>query len=269
MPFLIKDFVNIMENIAPSCLKEDWDNVGLIIGKENTEVTNILVALDCTMEVIDEAIRLNCNLIFTHHPLIFSNISRINDGTFLGKKILKLIQNNINVFAAHTNLDLQIGGINDLFCETLGLTDIKIISNSQNKGLKNGFGRMSTIKSGILLKDFCYDICSKLQIQNLRYIGDENTVIYKPSFLNGSGSEFFKDVYELGSDCIVTGDTKYHLVNDYRELGVSIIDVGHFDTEWIPFKLFCKNLNSKLKELNVKEIIFSTAISSPYKYFSK
>ena len=265
MPFLVKDFVDVMEKIAPKVLKEDWDNVGLMVGGENQEITSILASLDCTIEVIDEAIDKGCNLIFTHHPLIFSSISKINEREILGKKILKLIKNNICVYSSHTNLDFTNGGINELFCVSLGYKDAKIMSDDSN----NGFGRICTLETGISLKHLCSDICEKLQIKNVRYVGNENADIYKPSFINGSGGDFFKIAYEYGSDCIVTGDTKYHLVNDYRELGVSIIDVGHFDTEWIPFKLFCTELNKKLREKNINEIMISTEIKSPYNYFNK
>jgi len=130
----IKDIVNYFEEIAPVSLQESYDNSGLLIGNYKTEVTGILITLDVTEEVIQEAVELGANLIVAHHPLIFSGLKRLNGNNYIEKTVIKAIKNDIAVYAAHTNLDNVIkSGVNTKICEKLGLTDVKILSPLKNR----------------------------------------------------------------------------------------------------------------------------------------
>ena len=126
----INDFEVYMNEIAPTYLKEDFDNVGLMVGDSESDISKILVALDGTLEVIEEAIEKGCDLILTHHPLIFSKPSSITDKTIQGTKIRKLIKNNIALYSAHTNLDSVKGGITDVLGKILELEEMKVLSSS-------------------------------------------------------------------------------------------------------------------------------------------
>jgi len=118
---------SIMEKIAPKRLAESWDNVGLIIGDSSSNIEKIMVCLDLPSWVVDEAIDAKVDMIITHHPVIFNAIKKINSDTALGKKIMKLIKNNISVYASHTNLDLARGGLNDIFARQLGFEKTNIM----------------------------------------------------------------------------------------------------------------------------------------------
>ena len=130
----IKDIVNYFEEIAPASLQESYDNSGLLIGNYKTDITGILITLDVTEEIIQEAVDLGANLIVAHHPLIFSGLKRINGNNYIEKTVIKAIKNDIAVYAAHTNLDNVIKtGVNTKICEKLGLKNIKILSPLKNR----------------------------------------------------------------------------------------------------------------------------------------
>ncbi|MFL0195837.1 Nif3-like dinuclear metal center hexameric protein [Clostridium sp. WILCCON 0269] len=266
----VKDIHNIMENHAPSILKESYDNVGLMVGDMKSEVTSILIALDCTLEVIEEAKQNGCNFILTHHPLLFKKPDSITTSTLIGKKIIQLIKNDINLYSSHTNLDSVKGGINDIIMALLDLTCDEIIDPSKvkNYGENNcGIGRISGLKVPVTLEELCSKVKSNLNIPMLRYAGNESKIIKKIAVVNGSGESYFNSAKLLGADCIITGDTTYHNMSDFEEEGIAIIDAGHFETEWPAMK--------KVADLLVREIrtnkfdntvILSKVNRSPYKY---
>lgn len=260
---IIEEFIQIMNSIAPENLKEDFDNVGLMVGNPKDEIKSILVSLDCTLEVIDEAINKDCNLIFTHHPLIFNKPSNITTDTLLGKKIIKLIKNDINVYSAHTNLDTVIGGLNDNIMNILGFIDYDIIDRKDDCGI----GRIATIKDAVTLTQLCTNVKKALNITCLRYSGDENKIIKKVAVINGSGKDYFEKASQMGAECIITGDTTYHYISDLREENIAVIDAGHFETEWMPLLITANNINDKLNANGFNNsFVISEKIYNPYKY---
>lgn len=125
----IKDITNHLESIAPLALQESYDNSGLIVGNKNTEVTQILISLDCTEDIVQEAIDRGCNLIVSHHPIVFSGLKRLNGSNYIERTVIKAIQNNVALYAIHTNLDnVLANGVNGKIAEKLGLENIKILS---------------------------------------------------------------------------------------------------------------------------------------------
>ena len=265
----VRDIKELMEQYAPPTLKEDYDNVGLMVGDFEAEVTKILIALDCTLDVIHEAKIKGCNFILTHHPLLFIKPKTITSSTLVGKKIIELIKNNINVYSSHTNLDSVTGGLNDIATEILNFTEYRIMEPSTISGYdndKNGIGRLVTLETPVLLTDLCEKVKKLFDAEYIRYIGDDNRSIKTIAIINGSGEDFFEVSKKLGADCIITGDTKYHLVSDLKEEGIALIDAGHFITEWKPFKIFGKILESKLREKGYhNEVLISEYTKDVYK----
>lgn len=259
----VKDIINIMEEFAPKNLKEDFDNVGLMVGSKEKEVKKILLALDCTLKVIDEAIEKNIDLIITHHPLIFKKPSNITEDTLVGKKIIKLIRNDISLYSSHTNLDSASGGLNETIVELLGFTSKELIERNKNARNNNeGLGRIIRLESPILLDELINIVKEKLNIKSLKIVRG-NDKIKNIAVINGSGSSFFDMAHKMGADCIITGDTTYHFASDYKEMGVSIIDTGHFLSEWLVFLEVIKRLNKQLHNL---EIIISENSEDPYTF---
>ncbi|WP_446898766.1 Nif3-like dinuclear metal center hexameric protein [Clostridium sp. LBM24168] len=271
MPLKVKDIDTIMEQYAPSKLKEDYDNVGLMVGDMKSEVKSILVSLDCTMHVIEEAENNNCNLIFTHHPLLFSRPKSITSDTLIGRKIIELIKNDINVYSSHTNLDSTFGGINDIIMQILNFKDSNIIEPSLNNEdyftVHSGIGRISKLEKYITLEKLCMQVKERLQIQHLRYSGDDNKIIKKVAVINGSGKDYFYQAKMLGADCIITGDTTYHYVSDFNEEGIAVIDAGHFGTEWPAILKVADYLKNRIESMGFENnVILSKVNMDPYRY---
>jgi dinuclear metal center YbgI/SA1388 family protein len=261
---------NIMQQYAPLRLKEDYDNVGLMVGDKDAQVTKILIALDCTLDVIKEAVDTGCNFIFTHHPLLFIKPKTITGDTLVGKKIIELVKNNINVYSSHTNLDSVKGGLNDIATQLLGFSEYKVMETSKVSGYDNGdngIGRLATLKSPILLIDLCEKVKKLFNAEYVRYVGEDNKIISTIAIINGSGEDFFELSKNLNVDCIITGDTKYHGACDLKEHEISLIDAGHFITEWIPFKKFSVVFKDKLRKKGYdNEVIISQKTVDTYKF---
>jgi len=266
----VKDIDNIMQRFAPTVLKEDYDNVGLMVGDKEAQVTKILIALDCTMDVICEAVDRGCNFILTHHPLLFVKPKIITKDTLVGKKIIELIKNGINVYSSHTNLDSVQGGLNDIATEILGFCKYKIIEPSKNFNSTEGYagiGRLVVLDEPIRLEELCENVKKAYNAEFIRYVGDHNNLIKTIAIINGSGEDYFDESMKLGADCIITGDTKYHHVSDLSEENIALIDAGHFATECIPFKIFGEKLKKQLIENGYdNEVIFSRNTFDPYKF---
>ncbi|MBC2579225.1 Nif3-like dinuclear metal center hexameric protein [Clostridium sp. DJ247] len=269
MNLRVKDIHRIMEEHAPSKFKESYDNVGLMVGDSLCEVTSILVALDCTLEVIEEASKKGCNLIFTHHPILFRKPSNITTDTLLGKKIIKIIQNNINVYSSHTNLDSVVGGINHIIMELLWFNNFKTIELADKRDDSDkdtGIGRIAVLDEAVTLSQLCDIIKNRLHIPYIRYSGDEDMNVKKVAVINGSGQDYFNAAKRLGADCIITGDTTYHYVSDFQEEGVAVIDAGHFGTEWPAMEIVAKWLKNKIESMGFSNSVFlSECNRNPYK----
>lgn len=259
----VKDIIEIMEDFAPVNLKEDFDNVGLMVGDKEKEVKRILLSLDCTLEIIEEAKEKDIDLIITHHPLLFKRPSSITTDTLVGKKIIELIKNDINLYSSHTNLDSASGGLNETIVNILGYNSKELIESNKNARNSNeGLGRIIRLDKVIALDDLVKLVKEKLNIEGLKVVKASEEV-KNIAVINGSGSSFFDIAYKKGADCIITGDTTYHFASDYKEMGVSIIDTGHFLSEWIVFLEVINKLQDQLKEV---EIIVSDYSKDPYTF---
>lgn len=263
MSVILKDIIKEMEKIAPTFLKEDFDNVGLMVGDKNQSINKVLLALDCTKEVIEEAKDNNADLIITHHPLIFRRASKIVRDDLQGWKIIELIKNDISLYSSHTNLDSVEGGINEEIVKILGFGEGKLIESSKVSGFENaGLGRVVKLDNEIDVKELIKVVKEKLGVKNLRaVIGKEK--VSKIAIINGSGQDFFGKAARMGADCIITGDTSYHFASDYKEMGITILDPGHFPTEWIVFLKVMNKLEERFKNI---EFIHSKVSKDPYEF---
>lgn len=258
----VNNIIEEMELLAPTYLKEDFDNVGLMVGDKNKEVKKVLLALDCTLKVIEEAKKENVELIITHHPLIFKRPSSITTDTLQGKKIIELIKNDISLYSSHTNLDSVENGLNDTIVSILGFDNFKILEKNKRDD-KAGLGRIVSLNESIQLEDLISKIKKSLNINNLRVVKGKDKV-NKIAIINGSGQDFIGKAVALGADCIITGDTTYHFASDYKEMKISILDVGHFASEQITFFNVMENLKEKFKDV---EFITSTVEEDPFSFY--
>ncbi|MEN8077122.1 Nif3-like dinuclear metal center hexameric protein [Clostridioides difficile] len=259
---IVNDVIKEMEKIAPTYLKEDFDNVGLMVGDKSKEVKKVLLALDCTLNVIEEAKIENADLIITHHPLIFRRPSNITTDTLQGKKIIELIKNDISLYSSHTNLDSVENGLNSTIVSLLGFEEGAILE-ANKKEQSAGIGRLVSLNEGISLEQLVDKVKKALSINHLRVVNG-NDKITKIAIVNGSGQDFIGKAVSLGADCIITGDTTYHFASDYKELGISILDVGHFASEQLVFFNVMKKLEEKFRDI---EFITSKVEEDPFKFY--
>lgn len=255
MSLKCEEIIKHMESIAPSSLALDWDNVGLIVGDSAASVSTILIALDITDEVIEEAIKIKAELIITHHPMIFKSINKINNETPVGRRILKLISNGICVYSSHTNLDIADGGTNDTLFKLLNLQSKEhfLECNTENYSL----GKVGTLKNNMTLKEFSSYVKSQLKLTSIRFSGDSEEIITKVALCTGAASsyEMFKKAKEKGCDVFITGDIKYHDAQLALEMGLCLVDATHYASEVIVNNELKNNLADKLKNYNINIII--------------
>ena len=257
----VKEIIEVMETLAPTFLKEDFDNVGLMVGDREKEVKKVLLALDCTLKVVEEAKENNVDLIITHHPLIFRRPNNITTDTIQGRKIIELIKNDISLYSSHTNLDSAKSGLNDSIPKLLGYDSSEILEVNK-RDEKAGLGRIVTLDKPTTLDEIVDNVKKALNINNLRVVKGKEEV-NKIAIINGSGQDFIGKAVSKGADCIITGDTTYHFASDYKEMGINIIDAGHFASEQIVFFNVMKNIIDKFTDI---EFILSKVEEDSYTF---
>lgn len=250
------DIKETIEKICPENLAYPWDNVGLLCGDKNKEVKTILVTLDANVNVVKEAISLKADMIVSHHPILLGGIKRIDYSTPTGEMLKLLIENNIPLFAAHTNMDTTKGGINDALAKLFELDNIKILEH-HTENTEAGLGRYGKLKKPIKLSELAELTKKNLKTPCVRVSGKLDTKISTLAVASGSCSEIIPLAKKLGCDAIITGDMKYHNTIDNAETGISIIDAGHYPTEIIVMDIFeniLKNTGVKIIKSENKDI---------------
>jgi len=220
----VNDILEFLETLAPQSLKMEWDNVGLLCGNKETPVDKILVALDPFEHVCREAADWGAELIVTHHPLIFVAPHSITADTSVGRSILTLCRHGISAINAHTNLDQANGGVNDILAQILGLQNIETICENGMQLLRCGEVKEQDLNS------FLAAVKEKLHCDGLRYVRGRKKV-RKVAVGGGSCGDAVLDAYDAGCDTFVTADVKYNQFWDAHDLGMNLIDAGHFCTE--------------------------------------
>lgn len=224
--------------LAPLELQMGFDNSGFLFGREYAEVSKVLLALDITPAVVDEAIELGAELIVSHHPLIFSPLKSVTD-----EKLLKLAANNISVISMHTNLDIAKGGVNDVLMAALGASADAPL-DEQN------CGRIGTMPEAMGMESFLALCKEVLKTNGLRYYNSGKPV-KKLAVMGGSGGDSVETAFRLGCDTYLTADIKYHQFLQAAELGINLIDGDHFCTE----NLVIPALADKLGE-SINDVLF-------------
>ena len=224
--------MNALERIAPRHLAEDWDNTGLLVGSYAQKVERILVALDVDDIVVAEAIERSADMIVAHHPAIFRGMKQLRTDLPLGRRLAALLTHGIAVAAAHTNLDITRGGVNDVLAERLGLEKLStFITTEQADGSAESLGRIGTLPAPVAIDDFAHSVCKRLGVSHVRLVRAADRPVRRVAVCGGAGAEFIDTAVRRGADVYVTGDVKYHEAQRAAEQGMHLIDAGHFGTE--------------------------------------
>ena len=220
---LISEIYDFLCKLAPLELQMGFDNSGFQIGRRDINAERVILALDVTDDVVQEAEENEAKLIITHHPLIFSGIKSIDGNTPEGDRLLRLAKNGVAVISMHTNLDISAGGVNDVLIELLGAKAEGVL-DSEN------CGRIGHMAKPIELKSFLEMCKDKLRTNGLRYY-DAGKPVYKLAVMGGAGGDSIEDAFKHGCDTYLTADIKYHQFLRAKELGINLIDADHFCTE--------------------------------------
>ena len=225
--------------------QEDYDNAGFLLGDLQRECRGALVAVDITDKVIDEAIEKGANLIVTHHPLIFGSVRRITPREAIGRHIIRLIKNDISVYAAHTNLDNLKNGVNGILSEVLGLTDCHILRPlSGQPSPEIGAGMIGTLPYPLPTELFLEQVKASLNLPLLRVSDIAGAAVARVAICGGAGSFLIDDAIRQQADIYLTGDMKYH---DFQraEGRITLVDIGHFESEQFSKQLIYSVISKK------------------------
>lgn len=243
---ICREIIEVIERKYARSYAMSWDNVGLLCGRFDKEVKRIYVALDVTDEVVEQAIEAKADMIVTHHPLIMSGLNRITDDDFIGKRLIKLIQNDISYYAMHTNYDVR--GMAELASDKLGLSDVEILEIT---GEEEGIGRIANLSEEMTLRQCCELVKDAFSLENVKVFGDLDTKVSRMAICPGSGKSFIKTAVKKGADVYVTGDIGHHDGIDAVAQNLAVIDAGHYGIEHIFVKDMAEYLNNNLEEADV------------------
>ncbi len=223
----VRDIVKIMNEMAPVQLAEDWDNVGLQVGRSEKEVKVILCALDFSPEVMEQAVQLHADILVTHHPAIFRGIKQLTDLDWRTSLLLEAAREDIAVYSAHTNLDRVAGGVSDILANLLNLENVESLSGEETL---EGIGRIGVLKETLELPLFAEKVKNALKLKHVTVI-PAGRKVHKVAVCGGSGMDFLDFAVRAGADTYVTGDIKYHDAQDAKGKHINLIDATHQGTE--------------------------------------
>ena len=236
----VRDIINVIEEFAPSSIQEGWDNSGLCIGSPDDEVTSILLALDCTPELIDEAVECGADMIVTHHPLIFSGLKKISSDDLVGRAVIKAIKNGISIYAAHTNADKVLSGVSGAMARRLGLENVSILAD---EGDGTGLGVVGTLPQPLTSRQALELVKERFGLKVVKSSKPVEGPVTKVAMCGGSGASLIKAAQVAGAQLYISGDISYH--NFFTQNDFMIMDIGHYESEIdiveILFSLIKKN----------------------------
>lgn len=241
-----------LEQLSPVSFAEKWDNVGLLVGDREKEISSVMLALDATETVIDQAILAEADMIVTHHPMIFSPMKKITADDFTGRRVMKLIQNEICYYAMHTNFDVM--GMADEAADRLKLEETRVLDVTYEDELsKEGIGRYGRLPQEMSLEECAGFVKEMFDLDSVRVYGAPERPIRMAAIVPGSGADYIGRALEAGADVLITGDIKHHEGLDAVGAGLTILDAGHFGLEKIFIPYMKAFLQRELPELELLE----------------
>ena len=257
----VREITTLLENFAPLSLQESYDNAGLLCGDPNAEVHSILVTLDITEEVIDEAIREQHNLIISHHPLIFQGIKKLLPDTLEKRCLIKAIRHDLNIYSAHTNLDSVFQGVSGRMADKLGLSNRRILqpTDMNDQHPLTGFGIIGELPSPVDSVEFLQTLKTIFQCSDIRHTAICKAKIERIALCGGSGAFLIPDAIAQNADLFLTGECKYH--DFFRaDNRLIIADIGHYESEQYTKEIFYELVTKKIPNFAVQ---FSKVNTNP------
>ena len=245
-----KKVIELLEKQSPKSYACDWDNVGLLVGREDKEIQKIYIALDATDEAIEEAIANGADMLLTHHPMIFKGMKRVTQEDFIGRRIIRLIQNDMVYYAMHTNFDVM--GMADLAADYLGISDTRVLEiTSVSETGEEGIGRYGSLKKEMTVRECCEEVKQAFSLENVKVFGDLERKVKTAAISPGSGKSVISNALKAGVDVLITGDIDHHEGIDAVAQNMTVIDAGHYGVEHIFIPYMEQYLKREAKELEI------------------
>lgn len=267
-PTTLGTVLEAVEELWPTSLAEDWDAVGLVTGRTTQSIKKIVMAVDPTLEVINDAIERGADLLITHHPLLLRGVTQVAGTGFKGEAIHRLIESGTALLTAHTNADSAIGGVNDALADAFGLKDCVPLVDSKDGLPEEGLGRVGFLEKPMKLGDFAERVFTVLPAVagGVRVAGDRLGLVTKVALCGGAGDSLFDAVRSHQADVYVTADLRHHPASEAREAANGghpyLIDVSHFASEWVWLSAGSRALNNVLTDLGHEITIEVSSINS-------
>ena len=223
----LREIIAALERLAPLRLQDEWDNSGLQVGFPESEISGILVCLDVTEAIVDEAVAKGFNLIVSHHPLLFKALRQVSDATYQQRCVVRALSAGVSIYSAHTSLDNAPGGVNYKIAELLGLQNLRWLSPMAGEDAGSGLvGELPLPEND---KEFFGRVKQLFGVQSLRHSVPDGRQIRRVALCGGAGAFLLRDAVAAGADCFLSGEFHYH---DYFENGsVLLCELGHYQSE--------------------------------------
>lgn len=264
----VKEILGALEEFAPLALQDGYDNAGLQIGlAKDADATGALLCLDVTEDVVDEAVRKGCNLIVSHHPLLFRPLKSITGSDYVERVVMKAIKQDVAIYASHTNLDSAHGGVNFKMAEKLGLTDLEWLSPKMQyvrdgENLEAGEGIIGTLQHPLSQKELMEKVKETFSVKSLRSNMASKASISKVALCGGSGAFLIQKAVAAGADAFLTGEIGYHRFFGHEQ-EVLLLEMGHYESEQYTLEILRSVIEKKapglpvcVTELNTNPIIY-------------
>ena len=233
----IKEVLSALERFAPLPLQESWDNAGLQVGLTETEVSGALLCLDVTEKIVDEAIRKGCNLIVSHHPLLFRGLKTISDLTDVQRTVMKAICNGICVVSMHTNMDNAKDGVNFRIARKLGMKEVVFLAPKTVDGVESGSGVIGELAEAQASDDFVLAVKKAFGVECAMCNELLRRPVRKVALCGGAGDFLLDDALNAGADAFITGEMHYHQYFGYEQQ-IQICVIGHYQSEQYTAEIF-------------------------------
>ena len=233
----IKEVLSALERFAPLPLQESWDNAGLQVGLTETEVSGALLCLDVNEKIVDEAIRKGCNVVVSHHPLLFRGLKTISDLTDVQRTVMKAVQKGVCVISMHNNMDNAKGGVNYKMAEKLGLRDVQFLAPKMVDGVESGSGVIGELPEAQASDDFVLAVKKTFDVECAMCNELLRRPVRKVALCGGAGDFLLDEALKAGADAFITGEMHYHQYFGYEQQ-IQICVIGHYQSEQYTAEIF-------------------------------
>ncbi len=228
----VKNIIEKLEESSPVNMAMDWDNPGLLVGHLDSPVKKVVITVDATDNVVDLAIKEKADMIIAHHPLIFKGLKKVGETDFIGRRILKLAENHIALYAMHTNFDVTT--MAEEAADILGLANRSVLDVTyEDEYGKEGIGRVGFFKEEVSLREVAVNVRELFHLDDVRVYGNLDDIIDIAAICPGSGHDMIDAALKAGAKLLITGDISHHQGIDAVARGINIIDASHYGLEKI------------------------------------